>query len=247
MQFNAGLLSTGRNHGTGFVKDRRRVNVALSRFKDSVIVLLNDAIGRETADATYFNEGQAFWMHLRQYACKLGTVIELGPIANEDVSEAAKTIVTFMLDRPAIPPSDMRESISEHAEFFNNYQKDIVGSFDGRDPLPDSDSDVFSSGDEDEAMEKHQLVKQLELEDMDYNEAVDAQNQTEEEERDRHVDAALPCKSTIIEGTLGCLYFAACHLNQVKKFYRPAIYFHEKKTKGYSRSTSCRTRRPHNR
>ena len=69
-EFQCGIISAGRHDGKpGFLNDRRRVNVAISRFRDQLILVLNR---RMLQASTFWKAMAAVWR-------SLGIIVDVGP------------------------------------------------------------------------------------------------------------------------------------------------------------------------
>ena len=63
-EWEEGIVSVGRRHGIGFVADRRRITVAMTRFKRRLIIVLNNRMGKTNP----------FWIAFRLFAGNLGVM-----------------------------------------------------------------------------------------------------------------------------------------------------------------------------
>ena len=69
-EFQCGIISAGRHDGKpGFLNDRRRVNVGISRFRDQLIFVCNR---RMLSASTFWKAMAAVWR-------SLGIIIDVGP------------------------------------------------------------------------------------------------------------------------------------------------------------------------
>ena len=64
-EFESVMVSVGRTHGLGFVRDRRRLCVALSRAKRRLIIVYNHRIGRCTIEPDVRRNGEVWFAALR--------------------------------------------------------------------------------------------------------------------------------------------------------------------------------------
>ena len=133
-----GILSTGRLHGVGFLKDRRRVNVALTRFKARLIVLLNVRCGI----------ANPFWTALRRFLSNLDAVVHVGNIDGgaHQIEGAVTAVVRKAEMRGVITVEQVRTSANvELKSIFDAYQLHVVGPLNSILPLDDSDDDMSAA------------------------------------------------------------------------------------------------------
>ena len=116
-----GILSTGRLHGVGFLKDRRCVNVALTRFKARLIVLLNVRCGI----------ANPFWTALHRFLSYLGAVVHVGNIDGGayQIEGAVAAVVRKAELRGVITVQQVRAAVKLEnlKSIFDVYQLDVVG------------------------------------------------------------------------------------------------------------------------
>ncbi len=116
-----GILSTGRLHGVGFLKDRRCVNVALTRFKARLIVLLNVRCGI----------ANPFWTALHRFLSYLGAVVHVGNIDGgaHQIEGAVAAVVGKAELRGVITVEQVRAAVKLEnlKSIFDVYQLDVVG------------------------------------------------------------------------------------------------------------------------
>ena len=79
-EFDYGILSLGRHDGKiGFMHDRRRVNVAISRFCDQLILLCHRSL---LDTCPFWSKMYAVWQHLRVEDQMVGSLE--GPILKKN-------------------------------------------------------------------------------------------------------------------------------------------------------------------
>ena len=131
-QFNRVILSFGRQGEIeGFLRDRRRLNVAISRPKLQLIILLEESVGKY--------EG-LIW-HFRQVFRELQVEHVLPSELLADASRAAVNVISALNQVPIVDDPRVRNVCDRHAPFFDAYQAGIVGSLDSLSEFPLSDSD----------------------------------------------------------------------------------------------------------
>ena len=113
------------------MRDRRRLNVAISRPKLQLIILLEESVGKY--------EG-LIW-HFRQVFRELQVEHVLPSELLADVSRAAVNVISAMNQVPIVDDPRVRNVCDRHAPFFDTYQAGIVGSLDSLSEFPLSDSD----------------------------------------------------------------------------------------------------------
>ena len=135
------ILSIGRQgQGDGFLKDRRRLNVGISRARRVMIVLLEKSVGRS----------DGLISHFRQVFIDLNVecVLPSGAIGNPEV--AAKHVISALQSSPVLSDDTVRKCIRQHGEFFDAYQKEVVGSVGSLSAYPESESETEAVPDEKE-------------------------------------------------------------------------------------------------
>ena len=138
-QFNRVILSFGRQgQNEGFVRDRRRLNVAISRPRTLLLVLHEESVGRFDG---------LIW-HYRQVFRELNVEHQLPSELLADASRAAVNVISALDQAPIVFDPKVRKACHQHAPFFDNYQTDIVGSLNSLSEYPVSDSDSEGALDE---------------------------------------------------------------------------------------------------
>ena len=98
-QFNRVILSFGRQGEIeGFLRDRRRLNVAISRPKHQLIILLEESVGKY--------EG-LIW-HFRKVFQELKVEYQLQSGAHTDASIAALNVITALGQAPILSDATIR-------------------------------------------------------------------------------------------------------------------------------------------
>ena len=132
-------MSFGRQgQDEGFLRDRRRLNVAISRPKTMLLVLLEESVGRFDG---------LIW-HYRQVFRELNVEHQLPSELLADASRAAVNVISALDQAPIVFDPEVRKVCGQHAPFFDNYQTDIVGSLNSLSEYPVSDSDSEGALDE---------------------------------------------------------------------------------------------------
>jgi len=118
-EYDVGILSSGRCTATpssvGFLSDRRRINVAMSRFKDCCVVFANECLGHYPRGAP----SQNFWAHMRVLASRCGALLSLGDVARKSMAEISDQVRTRLLEGP-IADSHVRHEAKNLMPFFNS-------------------------------------------------------------------------------------------------------------------------------
>ena len=83
-------MDLGRDHGIGFLRDPRRMNVALTRSKKSLIILAPASLGRHNDPRC----GQDYFYHFRDVCWKLGVTWAIP--AQAEANEYARSILQQM-------------------------------------------------------------------------------------------------------------------------------------------------------
>ena len=120
------------------MRDRRRLNVAISRPKTLLLVLLEESVGRFDG---------LIW-HFRQVFRELNVEHQLPSELLADASRAAVNVISALDQAPIVFDEEIRQVCGQHASFFDNYQTDIVGSANSFSEYPVSDSDSEGALDE---------------------------------------------------------------------------------------------------
>ena len=120
-EFNRVILSFGRQGEIeGFLRDRRRLNVAISRPKTMLLTLLEESVGRFDG---------LIW-HFRQVFRELEVEHVLPSELLADASRAAVNVISALNQVPIVDDPRVRNVCDRHAPFFDAYQAGIVGSLD---------------------------------------------------------------------------------------------------------------------
>ena len=96
-------MSVGRRWGVGFAADRR-LNVAFSRFKKRVVILLNNKEGIHNP----------FWNAFRQFTGRMGALIDVGvldfdsPSFRTDVETASAKVTDLLVKHRILTPVEVR-------------------------------------------------------------------------------------------------------------------------------------------
>ena len=146
-------LDTGHNEGIGFLFDPRRVNVALTRAKKLLVILLNSSIDLRNAGGS----GQRYWQNLRQVLCNCNCLWHIGCIDNPDLQ--AEEIVTCLRGAPTLQSDAVEKAFAAKQQFFNNYMFRVAGSILNAGLIEESDDDVMV-----EQYKNHELWKEADEE-----------------------------------------------------------------------------------
>ena len=97
-EHSVGILSTGRRSASrgsvGFIDDRRRNTVAMSRWQKKLIVLLHHDVGRHVGGGGHPTcDGQLWWSNFRYLAAEIGAVHDVGDLCNAEFSIVAQEIL----------------------------------------------------------------------------------------------------------------------------------------------------------
>ena len=112
-------MSFGRQgQSEGFLRDRRRLNVAISRPKTMLLVLLEESVGRFDG---------LIW-HFRQVFRELEVEHVLPSELLADASRAAVNVISALHRAPICDDPRVRNICGRHAPFFDTHQTEIVGS-----------------------------------------------------------------------------------------------------------------------
>ena len=120
------------------LQDRRRVNVALTRFKSRLIVLLNSRCGI----------ANPLWTALRRFLSNLDAVVHVGNIDGgaHQIEGAVTAVVRKAEMRGVITVEQVRTSANVDVKsIFDAYQLDVVGPLNSILPLHDSDDDMSAA------------------------------------------------------------------------------------------------------
>ena len=111
-QFNRVILSFGRQGQVeGFLRDRRRLNVAISRSKTMLLVLLEESVGRFDG---------LIW-HFRQVFRELEVEHVLPSELLADASRAAVNVISALDRAPIVDDPRVRNVCGRHAPFSVSY------------------------------------------------------------------------------------------------------------------------------
>ena len=212
-QFNRVILSFGRQgQVAGFLRDHRRLNVAISRPKTMLLVLLEESVGRFDG---------LIW-HFRQVFRELQVEHVLPSELLADASRAAVNVISAMNQVPIVDDPRVRNVCDRHASFFDTYQVGIIGSLDSLSEFPLSDSDS-----EDALAEKADV--------LDVRAAIsearhdDDQTQAPEEVED-HTSTAhqrpIPLEAILSAGA-GWSRFGMVWIGNPHKFHLSWLYYYE--------------------
>ena len=148
---SGGRWGSGSHHyNMGFLKDRRRMNVATSRSKEKLIILLNDSIGHGAPDLTQIQPWTwwcCFRAFLRDLGCEhpLGLLTSGGHTNREQSEEALRRFLLSMELSHELTPDFVRRTVSQYQHIFDKYCLDDVGPL----PRPSADDgDVTCSSDD---------------------------------------------------------------------------------------------------
>ena len=88
-EYELGILSTGRRNASsqsvGFLDDRRRITVAVSRWQHKLIILLNREVGGHNGGGGHsVCEGQTWWANFRDVANRIDAVFDAGDLHGAD-------------------------------------------------------------------------------------------------------------------------------------------------------------------
>ena len=141
MEKDSGIFSCGRHDGeTGFLKDRRRMCVGLSRLKNEMIVVLH----RSLVSGTVHTWATQFWRQMWETWTRMGVVCDVGHICGRTINIAVEQVITFNRQL-RISSKDVAHAVSPSLSFFNKYQISSVGRLNDTTELPESEeSDVES-------------------------------------------------------------------------------------------------------
>ena len=120
------------------MRDRRRLNVAISRPKTMLLVLLEESVGRFDG---------LIW-HFRQVFRELEVEHVLPSELLADASRAAVNVISALNRAPIVDDPRVRNVCGRHAPFFDTYQTEIVGSLNSLSEYPVSESDSEGALDE---------------------------------------------------------------------------------------------------
>ena len=138
--FQGAILSAGRNWCTqrslGFLHDRRRINVAFSRCKKKLIILLHNDVGKYTK-----SKPQKCWHSIRQVARRLKCELNIDEVTRANLPGVVDQIKNFTTESNALTSRQVYQEFGDLAGFFNGYQLDRVGGLDEKMALPE-DSDA---------------------------------------------------------------------------------------------------------
>ena len=147
-EHSVGILSTGRRiasrESVGFIDDRRRNTVAMSRWQKKLIVLLHHDIGRHVGERGHpACAGQLWWSHFRYLAAEIGAVHDVGDLCNADFSIVAQEIL-YRIGHfsSSLGCKSVERAARSRAQFFSNYQANVVGRMDAPLPLEVSDDET---------------------------------------------------------------------------------------------------------
>ena len=87
-----GIFSCGRHDGgTGFLQDRRRICVGLSRLRDEMILVAHASLVKPTRSS----RPTPLWTHMYKVWQRFGVVIDIGKISGQNLTAVAEHIIRF--------------------------------------------------------------------------------------------------------------------------------------------------------
>ncbi len=142
-EWEVGIISAGRVRASwnavGFLQDRRRVNVALSRFKKCCVLVVHSSLGEY---GTRGGPAQQFWWRIRELARATSSLVSLGDVAGFDVQDLARDIARRLKREGPLDETQVRQASQPHAAFFKSYQVQVVGAMHGVSEALESDDDA---------------------------------------------------------------------------------------------------------
>ena len=147
-EYDTGILSTGRRwaslRSVGFIADRRRITVAVSRWQRKLIVLLHHDIGKnDVGRGQHTCEGQVWWRNFRHLAADIGALYDAGDLYQADFSIVAQDIVSRLgTGSKSLDCGRIERAARSRADFFDTYQANVVGRMDAPLPLELSDDET---------------------------------------------------------------------------------------------------------
>ena len=135
MEYDDIIGDMGRNHGTGFLRDPRRVNVLVTRARNSLILLLNRSLGRTAREGT----GHDYFHHIRSVCEDLKIIWKVD--ARISASDTARAILRHMKTTQPLSRKRVREAFAPHLSFFSGYMEKVSGKLDKATAIPDSDDE----------------------------------------------------------------------------------------------------------
>ena len=147
-EYDTGILSTGRRKASlrsvGFIDDRRRTTVAVSRWQRKLIVLLHHDIGKhDVVGGQAACEGQRWWSNFRDLAAEIGALYDAGDLYQAEFTIVAQEIVSRLgTSSSSLNCGCIERAARSRADFFDNYQVNVVGRMDRPLPLELSDDET---------------------------------------------------------------------------------------------------------
>ena len=194
------------------MRDRRRLNVAISRAKLQLIILLEESVGRHKG---------LVW-HFRKVLRDLDVEYVLPSGLLADVPRAAVNVISAMKHVPIVDDPSVRKVCGRHASFFDTYQVRLIGSLDSLSEFPLSESDS-----EDAVAEKKDV--------LDVTAAIsearhdDDKTQAAEEVADETSTAhqrQIPLE-TVLSSGVGWSRFGMVWIGNPHKFHLSWLYYYE--------------------
>ena len=121
------LGDVGRNHGTGFLRDPRRFNVLVTRARESLILVLSDAVGRTARSGT----GHDYFHHIRSVCTRLRVIWHVESTIGDvhGLKDSAHGILQHMRKAPPISHEQVCDAFAPQLLFFFGLHAEVLRCF----------------------------------------------------------------------------------------------------------------------